>query len=84
MFYGNDMQGRNAGMKNHVFMPLIVVLGIVALILIARVFLVPKDFGVGERGYMYGWHRAGNQEEWKNFKVKFMARVLQGLPFRQI
>ncbi len=60
-------------MKNHVFRPLIVVLGIVALILIARVFLVPKDFGIGERGYMYGWHRKGNEEDWKKFKVKYQG-----------
>lgn len=60
-------------MKNHVFRPLIVVLGIVALILIARVFYVPKDFGIGERGYMYGWHRGGNVEEWKQFKVKYQG-----------
>lgn len=58
---------------NHVFRPLIVTLGIVGLILIARVFYVPEDFGINERGYMYGWHRGGNQEEWKNFKVKFMG-----------
>lgn len=60
-------------MKNHVLRPLFVVLGIVGFILVARIFLVPADFGVGERGYMYGWHRAGNQEEWKNFKVKYMG-----------
>ena len=61
-------------MKNHVLRPFIVFLGIVALILIARVFLVPKDFGVGERGYMYGWHRKGNEEDWKKFKVKYMGK----------
>ncbi len=58
-------------MKNHVLRPLMVVIGIVVLILVARVFFVPKDFGIGERGYMYSWYRGGNQEEWKNFKVKF-------------
>ncbi len=60
-------------MKSHVLRPLMVTLGIVALILIARLFYVPKDFGIGERGYMYGWHRAGDEEYWKNFKVKFMG-----------
>ena len=61
-------------MRNHVFRPLIVFLGIVALILLARVFLVPKDFGIGERGYMYGWHRHGNEQDWKDFKVKYMGK----------
>lgn len=63
-------------MKNHVLRPLFVVIGIVALILLARTVLVPKDFGVHERGYMYGWHRLGNEEEWKNkiISVKYQGR----------
>lgn len=60
-------------MKNHVFRPLFVVIGIVALILAARTFLVPKDFGVHERGYMYGWHRKANEEDWKKVKVKYQG-----------
>jgi hypothetical protein len=58
-------------MKHHVLRPLYVVISIVVIILIARAFFVPKDFGVGERGYMYGWHRAGNEEDWKKFKIKY-------------
>lgn len=58
-------------MKNHVFRPLLVVVGLVAVVLIARTFLVPKDFGIGERGYMYGWHRKSNEEDWKAVKVKY-------------
>ena len=58
-------------MKSHVFRPLWVIIGMVALILIARFFYVPKDFGVHERGYMYSWNREGNIEDWKNFKVKY-------------
>ncbi len=70
-------------MKIHVFRPLIVFLGIVALILLARLVLVPKDFGIGpragsdspnEKSYMYGWHRKGNEEDWKKFKVKYQGR----------
>lgn len=60
-------------MKNHVYRPLFVVIGIVALILAARIFLVPKDFGVHERGYMYGWHRKANEEDWKKIKVKYQG-----------
>ena len=61
-------------MKNHVFRPLFVIIVIVILILLTRMVLVPKDFGIGERGYMYGWHRLSNEEEWKTFKVKYQGR----------
>ncbi|HDL20662.1 MAG TPA: cytochrome C, partial [Nitrospirae bacterium] len=44
------------------------------LILVARHYYVPKDFGVGKRGFMYGYHRASNEDEWKNVKVKFRTR----------
>ncbi len=58
-------------MKNHVFRPLFVVIGLVALILLARLFIVPADFKVWQRGYMYGWHRKANEDEWKAFKIKY-------------
>ena len=58
-------------MKSHVWRPLYVALGIIALLLILRIFLVPNDFGVSEQGYMYGWHRASNVAEWKNVTVKY-------------
>lgn len=61
-------------MKNHVFRPILVILAAVGIILVARAFVVPEDFGVHERGYMYGWHRKSNEEEWKNFKVKYQTR----------
>ena len=54
----------------HVLRPLFAVLVVAALILIARVFLVPQDFGIHERGYMFGWYRKANEEEWKALKVK--------------
>lgn len=58
-------------MKNHVWRPLYIALAIVVLILVARTLLVPSDFGVYERGYMYGWHRKSNEAEWKVVKVKY-------------
>lgn len=58
-------------MKSHVWRPLYVVLAVVALVLAARVVLVPADFGIGPRGYMYGWHRAGNEQQWKDVAVKY-------------
>lgn len=62
-------------MKNHVFRPLLAVIGLVVIVLIFRVFYVPKDFGVHERGYMYGWYREGNIAEWKtSVKVKYQGK----------
>jgi hypothetical protein len=58
-------------LKNHVLRPLFVALAIVGVILLARLVIVPKDFGVYERGYMYGWHSKANEEEWKKVRVKY-------------
>jgi len=60
-------------MKNHVFRPLVVVIGLIVIVLIVRVFYVPKDFGVHESGYMYGWYRAGNVGDWKKVEVKYQG-----------
>ena len=60
-------------MKNHVLRPLIVVIAMVILILLARVLYVPKDFGVHEAGYMYGWHQKSDEQFWKGFKVKYQG-----------
>ena len=61
-------------MKNHVLRPLFVVIAVIALILVARYFYVPSDFGIYERGFMYGYHRKSNEGEWKAFKVKYRTR----------
>lgn len=61
-------------MKSHVYRPFFVVIVVVVLILAARTIYVPKDFGVGDRGYMYGWHRNGNEEDWKKIQVKYLGR----------
>ena len=58
----------------HTLRPLYVVLALVAVILAARTLMVPKDFGIHERGYMYGWYRKASEEDWKNFKVKYQGR----------
>jgi predicted CXXCH cytochrome family protein len=58
-------------MRSHVLRPLWVVVGLVVIVLIIRAFYVPSDFGVGQRGYMYGWHRAGDAGFWKNFPVSY-------------
>jgi len=58
--------------KNHVWRPLFVVIGLVAIILLARMFYVPDDFGAQERGYTFGFHRLGNEQEWKAYPAKYM------------
>lgn len=61
-------------MKSHVLRPLWVVIGVIGLILIARYFVVPPDFGIYERGFMYSFHRKSNEKEWEAFKVKYRTR----------
>ena len=58
----------------HVFRPLLVVLALGAAILAARTLVVPKDFGIHERGYMYGWYRKASEEDWKKLQVKYQGR----------
>lgn len=58
-------------MKNHLWRPMLVALGLVALILLLGFLLVPADFGIHERGYMYGWYRRSNEAEWKKVTVKY-------------
>jgi ribosomal protein S27E len=48
-----------------------VVIALVVFILVVRVFYVPKDFGIWERGYMYGFHNKSDEQWWKQFKVKY-------------
>ena len=62
-------------MKNHVLRPLWVTLAAVALLLVVRHFMVPKDFGIEKGGtFTYNFHRESNIDEWKNFKVKYRGR----------
>ena len=61
-------------MSNHVFRPLLVVIGLVVIVLVIRPFYVPKDFGIHERGYMYGWYRNSNIEDWKKVTVKYQGK----------
>jgi hypothetical protein len=61
-------------MKNHVYRPLIVVIGLVAFILAARAYFVPEDFGTHETGYRFGWHRKSNENEWKQMSAHYKGR----------
>ena len=61
-------------MKSHAWKPLFVFIGVIILALIARYFVVPRDFTVGERGFMYSYHRASNVDEWMEFEVKYQGK----------
>ncbi|MBI4710373.1 MAG: cytochrome C [Nitrospirae bacterium] len=61
-------------MKSHVWRPLWVAIGFVVVLLIARSFVVPSDFGVGDRGFMYSYHRKSSIDDWKTFKVKYQTK----------
>jgi predicted CXXCH cytochrome family protein len=52
-------------MRSHVLRPPLAIAFLVLAVLLTRAVLVPRDFAVGERGYMYDWHRQGNEAEWK-------------------
>ena len=61
-------------MKNHAIRPLLVAIAAIALLLTVRSVVVPKDFGINGRNFTYGFHRKGNIQDWKNFKVKYKGR----------
>ncbi len=66
-------------MKNHVLRPLWASLAIIALVLLARSAVVPKDFGVhGHRAdgknFTFSFHRLGAIDDWKKFKVKYRGK----------
>ncbi len=58
----------------HVLRPLYVFLALAAVIFLAGTAVVPRDFGIHERGYMYGWFREGNIQDWKNVQPKYRGR----------
>ena len=58
-------------MTSYVWRPFLALAGIIALLIGARYAAVPRDFGIGERGYMYAWHRKGNEGEWKSLQPKY-------------
>ncbi len=61
-------------MKSHVIRPFFILIGFVVIVNIARAIFVPNDFKAANGDYKYQWHRVSNEEEWKNFKVKYQSR----------
>lgn len=61
-------------MKKHVLRPLWLALGLIALVLVVRHFMVPKDFGVHGRNFTYGYFRLGAIDDWRNVPVKYRGR----------
>jgi hypothetical protein len=61
-------------MKRHVLHPLWVAIGLVGLIFLARLFVVPDDFGVHGDSFTYNYHRLSNVQEWQEFPVKYQGR----------
>lgn len=59
---------------SHAWRPLFVVLFLLVIFLIVRKILVPADFMAAGGDYKYRWHRVSNEEEWKNFPVKYQGR----------
>lgn len=62
-------------MKNHVLRPLFAAMALVALILTARHFMVPSDFGVHGKSFTYNFYRASDVEEWKKYPVSYKGRA---------
>lgn len=65
-------------MKKHVWRPVYVVIGLVAVILLGRSFYVPDDFGSQDRGYTFGFHRLSNEQEWKEYPEKYQGKTYCG------
>ena len=61
-------------MKWQVLRSVWLVVAVVAAILVARVFMVPDDFGVHGENFTYGYHRLSNIDEWRNFPVSYQGR----------
>jgi len=61
-------------MKNHAWRPLWLAIGLIAAVLTARVFLVPKDFGVHGDSFTYNFYRLGAVQYWEDFPDKYQGR----------
>ena len=61
-------------MKNHVLRPLWLAIAFVAIVLLARYIIVPKDFGVQGDSFTFNYHRASNVQEWKDFPVSYLGK----------
>jgi len=63
-------------MRRHVWRPLGIALALALLIVLGGRIYVPADFGSQERGYMYGFHRQGNEAEWRDLPLRYRGSDL--------
>lgn len=61
-------------MKSHIWRPLFLAMGAIALILVARSFVVPADFGVHGDSFTYNYYRLGSIDDWKNLPVQYRGK----------
>jgi len=57
--------------KDHIWRPLYVIIGLVVALLVFRFFYVPSDFGSGEDGFMYSFPRQSDLDYWKDQPLKY-------------
>lgn len=50
-------------------------IGVIALVLTVRHFVVPADFGVHGKSFTYNFFRLGNIDDWKAFPVKYRGKM---------
>jgi predicted CXXCH cytochrome family protein len=61
-------------MTGHALRPAVAAAVLFTGVLAVRAAFIPRDFGIGASGYMYGWHRAGNEAEWKALTPKYKGK----------
>jgi len=60
--------------KSHVWRPLYLALGAIALLLVARKLMVPADFGVHGASFTYNFYRLASIDDWKNMPVHYRGK----------
>lgn len=59
---------------SHAWRPVAVLIGVIIFILVARMFLVPKDFKAVDGDYKYQYHRVSSEKFWRDLPDKHKGR----------